>query len=187
MSVPMAKHWEENFEALLNWLNSDRDRAGIKYEEIRESLINIFNWRGFKDAEDLADEAISRVAAKVVEIAKNYSGDPALYFYAVAKKLFFEARRRDLRVAVLPSSPSAQSPVCTDDKPEFVCLDQCLNELPASDRKLILLYYQPDEPTIGHRKELAKSLGWTTNAMRIRVCRIRLVLNACMENCLGTH
>ena len=183
----MAKHWEENFEALLNWLNSDRDRAGIKYEQIRESLINIFSWRGFRDAEDLADETISRVTAKVVRIAKEYQGDPALYFYAVAKKLFFEAHRRDQRVAVMPATPPAESiELIDDDKPEYECLDQCLNELLASDRQLILLYYHQDGPTIGHRKELAQRLGCTLNAMRIKVCRIRLALYSCMEKCLGT-
>src|SRR5215475_798888 len=143
----MTRRWEENFDALLNWLDPDRDRAGVKYEEIRESLINIFSWRGCKDAEDLADEAISRVAAKVVEIAKTYDGDPALYFYAVAKKMFFEAHRNDQRVAPLPTTLEAESPKpIEDDDPEYVCLDHCLDELLVSDRELILLYYQQDEP-----------------------------------------
>lgn len=184
----MAKRWEENFDALLNWLNPDRDLAGVKYEEIRESLINIFSWRGFKDAEDLADETISRVAAKVLEVAKEYRGDPALYFYAVAKKVFFEAHRRDQRMAPLPISPSGESAKqIEDDKPEYECLDQCLDELLAADRELILLYYQQDEPKIHHRKELAKRLGCTLNAIRVRACRIRLILYACIEKCLETR
>ena len=185
----MAKRWEENFDALLNWLDPDRDRAGIKYEEIRESLINIFSWRGFKDAEDLADETISRVTARVLEVAKEYHGEPELYFYGVAKKLFFETHRRDQKVAALPPNPSAESPKqqLEDDKPEYECLDQCLDELLAADRELILLYYQQDEPKIRHRKELAKRLGCTLNTIRIRACRIRLILYACIQKCLESQ
>ena len=181
----MAKRWEENFDALLNWLDPDRDRAGTKYEEIRESLINIFSWRGFKDAEDLTDETISRVTAKIAEVATTYKGDPAVYFYAVAKKLFFEAYRRDQRVGELPVNPSAESTnPPEDDKPELDCLDECLSHLPAADRELILLYYQQDQPKIRQRKELAKRLQISPNTVRVRTHRIRLVLYGCIEKCL---
>ena len=74
----MANAWEENFDALLSWLDPDRNRAGNKYEEIRQSLIKIFSWRGFKDAEDLTDETISRVTAKVLEVSRDFRGDPAV-------------------------------------------------------------------------------------------------------------
>ena len=184
----MAKRWEENFDPLLNWLDPDRDRAGVKYEEIRESLINIFSWRGFKDAEDLADETISRVATKVHEIAKEYKGLPALYFYGVAKNVSFEAHRRDKRLEELPPTPYVEPPKqIEDEQPEYECLDQCLDELPASDRELILLYYQQEEPQIRQRKELAKRLKLTLNGIRIRTFRIRVILYACIGKCVETN
>src|SRR5215213_1711917 len=182
----MAKRWEENFDTLLNWLDPDRERAGTKYEEIRTSLINIFSWRGFKDAEDLTDETISRVAAKTPDIAKDYQGDPALYFYAVAKKMFFEAQRRDQRLASLPANPPAESTYQNDDEgPEYDCLEQCLNQLPPPDRELILLYYQQEHPKIRQRKELAKRLQLTPNTIRVRTHRIRIILYACIEKCVA--
>ncbi|HEY0083559.1 MAG TPA: hypothetical protein VGB61_12265, partial [Pyrinomonadaceae bacterium] len=56
---------QEGFERLLTWLSPDREQAGKKYEEIRQSLIKIFVWRGVHEAEDLADETITRVTWKV--------------------------------------------------------------------------------------------------------------------------
>lgn len=182
----MAKRWEENFDALLNWLDPDRDRAGAKHEEIRESLINIFSWRGFKDAEELADETINRVAIKVPALVEEYQGDPAIYFYAVAKNLCFEAYRREQRLKSLPENPAAEPPKqIEDDKPEFECLDRCLEKLPSTDRELILLYYQQDEPKIRHRKQLATNLRCTPNTIRLRAYRIRITLFSCMEKCLA--
>ncbi len=37
---------QDDFDKLLAWLHDDREQAGQKYEEIRESLIKIFSWRG---------------------------------------------------------------------------------------------------------------------------------------------
>ncbi|HEY7785163.1 MAG TPA: hypothetical protein VIB00_10575, partial [Pyrinomonadaceae bacterium] len=61
----MNKDWvltQESFDALLHWLDPQRDRAGLRYEEIRRSLIKIFACRGCAEPEDLADETINRVS-----------------------------------------------------------------------------------------------------------------------------
>ena len=93
----MHKNWslsQEDFDALLAWLDSDRERAGIKYEQIRSSLIKIFTGRGCLDAEELADETINRVTRKIKDIKSEFRGDPALYFFGVAKMLLLEYKRR---------------------------------------------------------------------------------------------
>jgi dihydroneopterin aldolase len=67
----MKKNWElsqETFDALLAWLDSDRDQAAMKYEKIRRALIKIFTGRACVEPEDLADETINRVARKLKEI-----------------------------------------------------------------------------------------------------------------------
>ena len=65
----MRKDWflsQEAFDALLKWLDSDREQAAMKYEEIRKRLL-----RSLPDdcveAEDLADETINRVVSKLDE------------------------------------------------------------------------------------------------------------------------
>ena len=185
----MTKKWEDNFDALLTWLDPNREEAGRKYEEIRHSLVLIFEWRGFYDAEDLADEAITRVLNKVPEVAKEYEGDPALYFYAVAKRLAFEVlRRQQARVAI--EDPEQLRAPGTDDEQddreaEYECLDKCLAQLPPADQELILLYYQQDQPKISYRREMARRYRLAPNALRVRVHRIRATLHTCMEKCLG--
>src|SRR5712692_5852224 len=84
---------QESFDGLLGWLDTNREQAAQKYEKIRTSLIKIFTCRGCGEADDLADETINRVTAKVDIIASSYSGDPALYFYGVAQKVHLEYLR----------------------------------------------------------------------------------------------
>jgi len=185
----MTKKWEDNFAALLTWLDPDPEKAGRKYEEIRHSLIVIFEWRGGYDAEDLADETITRVLSKVPEIVEGYVGDPALYFYAVAKRLAFEVIRRQQAKEQIEDPEKLRAPKIDDEQndreAEYECLDKCLAQLPAADRELILLYYQQDEPTISYRRELARRYGLAPNALRVKVHRIRATLQACVNKCLG--
>jgi RNA polymerase sigma factor (sigma-70 family) len=182
----MSKHWEDQFELLLAWLNPDREKAGQKYEEIRQSLINIFSWRGCHDAEDLADEAITRVTNKVGDVAKDYSGDPALYFYGVAKKMIWEIVRRE-RAPTVPAE-GLKEVIAEDESHEFEdaydCMERCLTQLPPAERELILRYYQQEKPKIRYRRELARRLGMAPNNLRVKVHRIRAVLHSCIQQCL---
>ena len=73
MSTP-----EDPFDALLDWLDPDRDLAAQKYETIRAGLIRIFIAKGFSDAEDMADEALRRVGKRLPEIRDTYVGENLL-------------------------------------------------------------------------------------------------------------
>jgi RNA polymerase sigma factor (sigma-70 family) len=180
----MKKNWvlsQESFDALLDWLAPDREQAGLKYEEIRERLISIFICRGCYEAEELADETMNRVSSKVPEISQTYSGDPALYFYAVANNIHLESLRR---------KPSLLPPIRPIDSSEleeqFRCLESCLDTLTPDNRELVIQYYQDEKKAkINRRKLLAQRLGVGQNALRIRACRIRAALLKCVEKCLG--
>ena len=179
----MKKSWvlsQESFNALLDWLDSDREQAGIRYEEIRRSLIRIFINRGCDEAEDLADETINRVVSKLDEIKKEFTGDPARYFYGVASKVLLEYQRRK------PPPPTRSPP---DDSKrvelEYRCLENCIGRLSEENRELLLLYYQAEgREKIEQRKLLAKKLGIAPNALRIRAFRIRSALQQCVEKCV---
>jgi DNA-directed RNA polymerase specialized sigma24 family protein len=160
---------QEKFDGLLEWLDSDRDRAGDRYEYIRRRLIKIFTCRGRHDAEELADETISRVIAKVLTLSKEYVGDPALYFYGVAQKVYLEAVRKRPPAVIPP--PVVQS---EDIEEEYECLERCMGQLTPANRELVLEYYQNDKKAkIENRKELAHRKGIAQNALRIRAYRIR--------------
>lgn len=184
----MKKKWEDNFDALLTWLDPDRERAGQKYEEIRHSLIAIFEWRGCCDAEDLADETITRVINKVPQIAPGYRGEPALYFYGVAKHIVMEVSRRyQIREEIdVPERlrDRAQDKEQDNLETECECLEECLKTLSNDDRELVLRYYQQDQPKIEYRRELARSYGMAPNALRVKVHRIRATLQTCINKCL---
>jgi hypothetical protein len=168
---------QEDFEKLLRWLDSDRDKAGEKYEKIRLRLIRIYSSRGCCEAEDLADEAINVVASKADWLIGNYVGDPALYFYAVAKKIYLVY----LKKRPLPDPPP---PPPEPDEIERTCeyLDDCLEQLPSSERYLVLRYHEGDkQEKIQNRKRLAQELKISRNALRIKVCHIHARLKQCVE------
>jgi DNA-directed RNA polymerase specialized sigma24 family protein len=179
----MNKGWvltRESFDALLLWLDPERDAAGRKYEEIRLRLIKIFVCRGCYEPEDLADETINRVSKKLKEIEDTYSGEPARYFYGVANKVHLEYRRKP--VPIPPTPPDVSSNL----EMEYACLERCIQELTPNNRVLVLEYYQEEKRAkIDRRKNLADQLGIALNALRIRACRIRASLQQCVQSCVN--
>ena len=178
----MNKNWslsQEAFDALLDWLDSDRELAGIKYEQIRSRLIKIFTGRGCIDPEELADETINRVTSKLTEIQQEFIGDRARYFFGVANKVHLEYLRR--------KTPQPQS-APTDSvraELEYHCLERCIARLSEEDRALLLKDYGAKGQTQAERrKALADELGISINALRIRVYRIRTALKECIEKCI---
>ena len=182
----------DQFNELLAWLDSDRDEAGHKYETIRRSLIRIFLWRGFDEAEEMSDETINRVTQKVTKIRPTFVGDPASYFYRVANLLMMEWGRRKKSHVPLEEASKELSHLedQSDDSSgvrdrEYECLTRCMAELEPDARSLILAYYQENKlAKIEHRKVLADRMQIRLNALRVRVCRIRNRLEKCIDDCL---
>lgn len=175
----------EAFDQMLAWLDSDRERAGEKYEEIRCGLIKIFVCQGCSDPEGLADETIDRVIHKVPEIAPSYAGNPALYFSGVARYILLEYKNRIAQLRLLPAAPPKQIGEDEDIEREYECLDRCIERLTPANRELILEYYREEKRAmIENRKRLAERMGVTLNALRVRADRVRNSLEKCVANCL---
>jgi RNA polymerase sigma factor (sigma-70 family) len=172
---------QPSFDALLDWLDADRDTAGLKYETIRTSLIRIFISNGFDDAEDLTDVTINRVTTKLPEIMDTYVGNPAAYFYAVARNVLHEARRRkEIATDRIPEKPNPTS----DTSDRYDCLIDCLQLLPREKRELILDYYLYEgKDKILHHRRMAQELGVTDGALRTRAHNIRTSLEKCVLIC----
>jgi len=179
----MKNEWnltQDAFDKFLTWLNPNREQAATKYEEVRRKLIKIFACRGCAEAEDLADETINRVIRKMQELIDSYVGDPALYFYGVARNVHLEYVRKSPPALPLPPPDPPQQ-----KEQECDCLETCLAQLSAENRRLVLEYYKDDRRAkIDHRKEMADRLGIAPNALRIRMHRIRTNLQDCVTNCL---
>jgi DNA-directed RNA polymerase specialized sigma24 family protein len=175
----------QDFDLLLRWLDEDRKAAEEKYAALRRRLIQVFVNRGALVPEDLADETISRVAAKVAEVKACYEGDPARYFYGVARNVLHEARKSQPAVSI---DEARFLPAADPDRgkrfPER-CFERCLHQLPADQRELILRYYENEKDVkILNRKALAANLGVDGSVMRLRVHRIRSRLKECLLRCV---
>ena len=162
------------FEQFLCWLGPDPESAGRKYELIRDRLIMMFRARRCVFAEDLADTTFERVARKLTSLTAEFTGDPARYFYGVAKKVYLEYQHeiisnRKRAGCLLPTRTEEE-----DLERMLEQLDDALSAIPKSDRELILTYYTDSgRNKINHRRALATQFGIGPNALRLRVFRIR--------------
>ncbi|MDQ1613581.1 MAG: hypothetical protein QOG00_3512 [Pyrinomonadaceae bacterium] len=184
----MSDTWtltEDTLNQLLDWLDPNRESAGRRYEEIRRRLTQFFVCRGCFEADQLTDHAIDRVAKKVPQIADTYVGDPALYFFGVARKVHLEYLRKQRTTPQLPSPPPLPDVNSEEAEDDYNCFEHCLERLAPDNRHLVLKYYQEDKQVkIDHRRELAVRLGIGMNALRLRVFRIRAELQQCVMDCM---
>ena len=181
----------EAFDAVLAVLDPDRERAGEKYELLRLKLIRFFEWRGCARPEDLADESIDRVGRRLAGGEQIRSAASGAYFLGVARYVlrewWLEARRGaplDDRLDVADPSPATVD--IEAEEPRAVCLERCLGALPPESRSLVLAYYEHDGGAkISRRRELADRLGIGPSALRLRVHRLRVLLEGCVMGCLA--
>lgn len=193
----VAARWDltrEAFDALLARLDTDRERAGEKYEAARQVLIEFFEARGCQPAAEYADEAFNRVARKIAE--GEEVRDVRKYLYGVARLLLLEFSRGSGRESVsLDSALPALAVVGRDEEGErrrderesrLACLEACMKSLPAESCEFIAAYYREERGLkIEPRRELARRLGITLRALRLRAYRIRAKLDDCVRDCLN--
>src|SRR5579872_6667196 len=85
--------WQLNrqaFDLLLAALDTDRVAASRKYETLRRKLINLFAWQRCESPEELADEALDRLARKLEGMVLQA---PDQYVFSIARRMVLEQRR----------------------------------------------------------------------------------------------
>lgn len=174
---------KELFDALLEWLDPDRDTAGQKYEAIRAGLVRMFVSKGISDAGHLADETMDRVMRRLPEIRESYVGDPVKYFHGVARNLIREAMRgKEVATEVVPERLKKDDP---DQNETSECLSKCLKELPRDKRELILDYHlYQGKAKIEHHRQMAGELAISEGALRTRAHHLRVTLEKCVLECI---
>lgn len=200
--MPSAKKdWvltQNAFDQLLTFLDSDRERAADRYEDLRQMLITFFEFRNSLQPEEQADETINRVARRMSEGQQISASSIETYAYAVARNIWRECIAEPHRVVTSldESPPGVQShqsarelKIQAAERDELErrldCLERCIQTLPPRQRELITNYYQGErEVKIKNRKELAEALGIPLNALRIRVSRLRDQIEECVNRCL---
>ena len=196
----------QELEALLHFLDPDRDRAALRYETLRRRLVRFFQWKGCLEAEELADEVFDRVGRRLGRGDDLGSGDHARFLQGVARRVFLEENRaRAKKPALLESGHHPTVPPEEQDSgPQADALLACLETLKPQEQELILGYYdlervvRPEDgiPILeesaagakGRRRQaLAVRYGLTVNSLRIRAHRIRGRLEECVRNRLTTE
>lgn len=176
---------KDSFDALLQWLDPDRDKAARQYEVIRGGLIRMFVSNGLADAEHYADETVDRVIKRLPEIRAEYVNEPARYFHGVARNVLREAtRRKEVATDVLPERSSWRS----FDSDLADCLRKCLRSLPLDKHELIYDYhvYEGHQKIDSHR-EMATELAISVGALRTRAHHVRVTLEHCVQKCMSAN
>jgi DNA-directed RNA polymerase specialized sigma24 family protein len=189
---------QEAFDGLLLVLNPDREKAGKLYEDIRVKLISFFEIQGCPFSEELADETIQRAARKIAEGLEVAAGSPYPYFRGVARYVLLEYWKDPERKRVaLDDLPPSKHPVTGQNELEerqgelfqrertIDCLEQCLQSLPAENRKLFIEYHKEESTRIDKRSLMADRLGIDITALRNRITRLRVKLEQCVKDCAG--
>lgn len=181
------------FNRLLGWLDDGVESHGERYLEMRRRLVAYFDRRNRPDADELADETLSRIGRTLEQDGEIETTPPARYCYVVAKFVLLEDFRRERRHTRLDavwqiertrSLTTADTEQAAARERRLACLDRCLEELHPDQRQLIVEYYaEAQRQRIERRRALAGRLGITMNALAIRACRIRDGLHACIERC----
>lgn len=142
----------------------------------------IFVWQGCDDGEELADETINRVLKKISNLKKSYVGEPARYFFGVAKNILHETKRRREREVEIEharnlSGLSNLEDSLEKDRTEILeaLLDEWLKTLTNRERHLLLNYYADEGiARIRNRKRLGKAWKLSSAALRQRVHRLKV-------------
>jgi DNA-directed RNA polymerase specialized sigma24 family protein len=173
---------QDNFDALLTWLDSDRENAGKTYEKIRQGLINFFYFRGCSDGENLADETINRVIGKITTLDLSNDNKPITIFYGFAANVLLEELKKRHRETGLDDNFYSNDKVY--DQTKFDCLEICLQKLSKDDRDLAIGYYlKSKSDKFGHRRNLAENLEINLTSLHVKLFRIRKNLRKCIEEC----
>lgn len=180
------KQWtlsQYSFDNFLTVLDSNRERAGQKYEALRARLVKFFEWRACSFADDLADETLDRVARKVD--AGEQINDCVNYAYGVARLVFLENLKKQTKEQSVIINLPAENYTDGGEDSQLTCLERCLQKLSENSRALILHYYRDDKQAkIDYRKKLAEKFELSPNALRIKTLRIRTKLEECVFKCL---
>jgi len=187
------------FELLLTRLDSNREEAAVKYEQIRRALLAYFEHHGSLSPDEHVDVTFDQVARSLTDGKQICIENPAGYFYGVARNILRQYRRETankfLPLDDLPPTSIKQNAASELFRLEterayheqrLECLEKCLANLSDENRELMLQYYEGRAGVrISQRRGLAERLGISLNLLRMRAMRFRGRLEACVEQCLA--
>src|SRR5437762_4737490 len=169
-------------DSLLQALAANSDHAGEAYEALRWKLVKFFEWSCSATAEELADGTLNRLARKI-EQSPDEVRDVTGYALGIARMIRHEAYKKGLKAVPFPRSDLEElsdfgaSIATLDEKiqhqKELRCLEECLERLSAEDRSIFLAYRIGGGHDTENRRSIARRLGMSPGALRVRINRLR--------------
>ena len=137
-------------------------------EQLRPKLMGFFRWNRAESPKDETQETMSRAVERMNDPGTEIRVPLQAYVFGIARNVLRESRRGRRETPTDPAGVeftnlTADSSLTVDDK---ILVEECLSRLSPEDGSLVIEY---------HRKgaeQLAKELGISPNAVRIRVHRI---------------
>ena len=158
---------------------------------MRRRLVAYFDRRNRSAPDTLADDTFDRISRTLEESGRINVTPPARYCYVVARFVLLEDIRRSRRevpfeetrpIHLHPHPEPAGADDATDQALD--CLSRCLDKLKPEERFLIVEYYRDAKrDRINRRRDLARQLGISMNALAIRAWRLRASLERCVGVC----
>lgn len=149
----------------LSLLDANRDRAAALYVELHTLVRKLFAWKSCADPDALADEVMRRGLRRIregVSVETSYRQ----YFSGIANWIVREEQRA-LRNRTVPLDRTSLVDVAPylnlDDR---IRVHQALAAVSADDRQVLIEYFS------GDRGDLARRLGTTSGALRVRIHRL---------------
>ena len=173
----------DNFAALLAALgDTPRGEPGTHYERLRSKLIFFFSRRSLQFPEDLADEVLDRLAHRIsggIEIASVSAFALGIARHVAQEQSAKKQHTQSVDEFFWDNVPAHLT--THSEEEEIARMERCLKKLPKTEAMLLRNYYlaATDNP-MQVRKNLAESLGISTNTLRQRVFLARQSLRACM-------
>jgi len=168
----------EHFQRLLFMLDPDRERAGGRYEEIRQRLIQFFHRHSCFPAEDLADKTFDTVARR---ISSETIHNVVAFVWGVARNVKREAHKHRALVNIDEVSQPARARSIdpevemihrVDNQRQIKCLYDSIQQLPLDDRELFLAYEYYTRKAKNTQKLVAR-FGLSPTALQTRAHRLK--------------
>jgi DNA-directed RNA polymerase specialized sigma24 family protein len=175
------------FEALIQALGATPELAAPAYQQLHTRLVRLFRLNNASDPESLADEALDRLARRIVANEAGQLSSPQAFAVGIARHLLQEDARQQQRAEVTANTWTSLSPDGREEEEDRLdALDRCLDRMRPEQAELLRSYYRwTGKAKIEHHRQLAQSLGLNLNALRTRLMRARAVLERCMHNSSG--
>jgi RNA polymerase sigma factor (sigma-70 family) len=187
----------DGYTAILSLFAEDKDK---QFNLLRLKLVRFFEIQGVStEAEDFADEAISRVAEKLSEGVKIENSEPFFYFRGVAVNILREHRRSGKKTVSLEDTVNKDF-ISNDTNPDEIekrreslnlkerkldCLQKTLQIIPLENRELFSQYHRESNTSREvMRAEIAKKMKIDVTALRNRVTRLRKKIEQLVLECL---